>query len=318
MASSGIDRILGIGCTIIMLAMLQTGCTPEGSKARLTFTKYSNLKLGFTTQNYIQAVPVNLESAKKFVEYAAEKGYSWIELRDPDAVLTLDECKQIAALAEEKHIQIAYANQRGLLDEDFWEIFDRGVVNATVFVGPGTIRVLASGKELSENPEKNGWTNEEFQQLVGNADRAARIAAEHDLQLVVENGGEPLVGDGETFYGTVDFFKAVSDQVGWQFDTANFFSGARISATADQAGTFLKDHVDNLFYVHLKSSLNNQAQPVLVDNPLDFDVIFAALSQYNVPFVAIELLAIEDVDEIYTNLDRSVDYLKQRGFIASK
>lgn len=300
------------------LMVLLVASSAQAEKRQLFFEKYPNLKLGFTTQNFIACLPVALENEKTMVDYASDKGFSWIELRDPSAALTLDECKEIADYARSKKIEIGYAIQKGLLDKDFWEVFSRAVKNAAVFEGPKTIRSLGCGSEFFSNKNKKGWTVNELSRAIEMANKAAEVAKEFGLQFVVENALEVLKGDGITYFGITEFFANVNPKVGWQFDTANFFSAARVWTKPMDAQIFLEKNVGKMFYIHLKTSKDRKAQPFLSDNELDFDVIFSTMSTHDVPYVAIELLAIENVDEIYENHDRSIEYLVRRGFISVK
>jgi sugar phosphate isomerase/epimerase len=133
---------------------------------------------------------------------------------------------------------------------------------------------------------------------------------------VVENGTEPLKGDGATYFGLREFFTKTNPNVGWQFDTANFFSGSRVRTRVQDAKAFLEKNINNLYYIHLKTSKNDQAQPVLGDSELDFDIIFSLMSKHNVPYIAVELAAGKDVDAVYENYGKSLKYLQDRGFIS--
>jgi hypothetical protein len=77
---------------VIFLAAFLTGSVLASEK--LALKKYPEIKLGFTTANFLKPLPVSLENKKKMVDLAAELGCSWVEIRDPSASLTLDECKQ--------------------------------------------------------------------------------------------------------------------------------------------------------------------------------------------------------------------------------
>jgi sugar phosphate isomerase/epimerase len=315
--TSEMKKIRLIAFLCIMICILLISCSRKEGDQKIVFTRYPSLKLGFTTQNFIQCVPVTLENVRRFIDYAVEKGFAWIELRDPDAKLTLEECRQLAQYAETQGVEIGYANQRGLLDVDFWQVYTKGLQNATAFKsGTRTIRALASGAEFEENENKKGFTIAEFEILVKNAEKAAQLAAENGLQLVIENGNEPLRGGSESLFGLADLLDATGPEVGWQFDTANFFSGARIYTKPADAKAFLETHIQRLHYIHLKSSQNQAAMPALTDNELDFDVIFPLLEKHDKPYVAIELYAIDDVDEIYTNMEESVKYLGEKGFVS--
>lgn len=303
--------LVGIG-TIFLI----TGCARTTEKQQMVFNKYPNLKLGFTTQSFIGCVPVTAENAKKFIDYANRQGFTWIELRDPNATLKLNECREIANYARSKNIEVGYAVQKGLLDSDFWQKFNRGVENAAVFDGPKTFRALACGNEFKADENKKGWTTDEFRQLVMNANKAAQIAEDKGLQFALENGTEALKGDGTTYFGLTEFFENANPNVGWQFDTANFFSGSRVWTKPQDAKAFLEKNINNLYYIHLKTSQNHQAQPALGDNELDFDIVFSLMSKYDVPYVAIELSTVKNVDEVYKNLGKSIKYLQNRGFIS--
>jgi len=297
--------------TVIMFNMLH--CSIKSDK--ITFLKYPDIKLGFTTQNFIDCVPVSYDNAIMFLDYAAEKGFSFMELRDPNAELNYDECVKISAHAAEKGIEMAYANQRGLLDPDFWEIFNKGIKNATAFNGTRTYRALISGKNFSENPEKIGLDSAEFIQTIDVANEAALKAQKLGLQLVIENGGERFFDSNDSIFGFEAFFNIVNPNVAWQLDTANPFTNQNIQLDVDTFREYLKANANKIKYVHLKSARNHLPQKVLVKSELDFGDIFNALAINNVNCISIELLVDSDKDEVFKNMDKSIDYLRQEGFV---
>lgn len=307
--------------TMLSAMLLFFGCGSKTSQesaeksTQMNFKEYNNLKLGFTTQNFLLFTEVTLATSKAFIDYAADEGFAWLELRDPDATLTLDECEEISDYARQKNIEVSYAIQKGLLDEDFWPTFEKGVKNAVVFEGPKTFRTLGSGQELTSNPDKKGWTEQELLQIVKYADSAATIATENGLQYVIENAVEPFFTQQGQFYGTSDLFGLVSKNVGWQFDTANPFSVSRVHVSPDSVKMYLEGHADNLHYIHLKSAQNGAAQPTLIDNPVDFATVFQIMNDNNVPYVAIELQGVDNKEQEYQNMAKSVEYLQEQGFI---
>ncbi len=257
---------------------------------------------GFTTQNFVGHVPVTLKSSLDFVRYAHEKGFFWIELRDPDASLTVDECREIAAYAESLGIRINYSAQRGLLAEDFWEIFDRSVINTALFDGPQTVRVLALRGEADE-----GWTEREFQQMVAIANAAVVRAAEHSVGFTVENADAALDGRNQPYYGMIELLEAIDPAVTLQLDTANLFTGPVELSPAD-AEAFIRQFAPRISYLHLKSAHNHQALPVIDGNPLDFDTIFSLLES-RPHWVAIELAPNESADQVYAAMEAALDAL---------
>ncbi|MDF9797129.1 sugar phosphate isomerase/epimerase [Catalinimonas alkaloidigena] len=284
---------------------------------KMQFTELQNLKLGFTTQNFLQVMPVNVENTKTLIDYAANEGYAWIELRDPEADLSLEEAQELSDYARQKEIEVSYAIQKGILDDDFWPTFNKGVKNAAVFQGPGTFRSLGSFAEFTADPDKQGWTEDELNQLVLYADRAANIAKENNLQYVIENASEAFFGEDTAYFGIADLFDRTNAYVGWQFDTANPFSVSRVHPPADSVLKFLEAHADNLFYIHLKSAQAGQAQTTLMENPLSFTEVFQVMSSHKVPYVAIELQAVDNKEQAFKNMQMSVDYLSNQGFITN-
>ncbi|MEM6841496.1 MAG: hypothetical protein AAF632_04675 [Bacteroidota bacterium] len=309
---------LFISLTIILFGCSsgsQKQATEEAAISSLEFADYSNLKLGFTTQNFLAAMPVSLETSKQFIDYAAEQGYAWLELRDPNAELSVEESQEIAAYAREKEIEVSYAIQKGLLDEDFWPTFEKGLKNAVVFEGPNLIRSLASLSEFASDTTKQGWTEEELEMVVLHADSAAALTVEAGLQYVIENGGEPFFGQSDEYYGVADLFARVSNQVGWQFDTANPFSVARVHASPDSVRAFLKNNIGNLFYIHLKSAQSGQAQETLGENPLPLPEVLKMLADHSVPYVAVELQAVDNEEQAFANQQQSLMYLQSQNLV---
>lgn len=302
----------------VAISGLITGCNSDGEPRRIVFNEYPDMKLGFTTQNFINAAPVSVDNVKAFIDYANQQGYSWIELRDPQASLTIEECHTIAAYARDHNVEIIYSIQRGLLDGDFWDIFRRGLKNAAVFDGPGIYRALTTGKEFDADPSKLGWNKAEFEQALDTANRAAAIARDHKVRFAVENSNGDIDGYGKPYYGLAEFFDTASPDVAWQLDTANFFWVPSVEITARQAESFTRKYAPRIAYIHLKSARDRKALPILDGNPLDFETIFSIMNEHKVCYIAIELDAIKDERQIYRNQAASVDYLILNGFVSIK
>jgi sugar phosphate isomerase/epimerase len=203
-----------------------------GADAKIVLKKYPDFKIGFTTQNFAKVLPPTAANIVKMLDFAGKQGFSFIEIRDPEAKLTLEECKALAAYGKKKSVEIVYAVNPGLLDANYWEIFSRAIANAGVLNGPKVIRTGANGNEMLKDTGKLYWTEAEFKQLVKNANKAANTARMFGLQFLVENAREGMKGDGITTFGTADFFgsKGVNSNVGLQLDVANFFCITRLRA----------------------------------------------------------------------------------------
>lgn len=295
--------------TLILSLVFLGGSAYSGEK-KIVLNKYPDLKIGFTTVNFLKPLPVTLENTKKLIDFASDQGFTWIELRDPIAVLTLDECKQIADYARGKKIEIGYAMGVGLMDANFWEVFSRGLANAAVFDGPRTVRSSCAGNEFSIDPKKTAWTLNELHKLVAIANKAANQSKALGLKYATENAFEVIKGDGVTSFGITEFFANVNPNVGLEFDTGNFFCVSRVLTKPEDARAFLEKYMSKLAYIHLKtSSKEHKAQPVLAENELEFDIIFALMTKHKVPYVAIEIVQAATLEECYSNHKKSVEYL---------
>ena len=242
---------------------------------KVVLPRYPDLKIGITTANLLKFMPVNLANAKKYVDFAVDHGFAWIELRDPMASLTLAECKEIAVYAKQRDIDVSYAVNAAILDLNYMEVFSRAVANAAVFDGPRTIRTALPGLEFANNEKKTTWTFAEFTKLVETANQAGNMAKMFGLQYVVENALEVLKGDGVATFGTAEFFANANANVGFQLDTANFFAVARIPAKADPAADLVRKLAPRMGYMHLKTATKDLKQsPVLADNILLFEIVF--------------------------------------------
>jgi len=301
--------ILSLAVVLLGMAVL-AGTVDAGQKVVLP--RYPDLKIGFTTVNFMKQMPLTLANVKKWVDYAAEQGFAWIELRDPMAILALAECKEIAVYAKQRDIEVGYAVNVGLLDPNFWEVFSRAVANAAVFDGPRTIRTAGPGLEFATNEKKTAWNFAEFAKVVETANQAANLAKMLGLQYVVENALEVLKGDGMTSFGTTELFAAVNGNVGFQLDTGNFFAVARIPAKPDAARDFLQKIAPRMGYMHLKTAdRDNRAQAVLGENRLIFEIIFWEALKHNKPYIAMELVQPDTLQEANDNHAKSVAYLME-------
>jgi hypothetical protein len=86
----------------LILSLFFLGSSAYPAEKKIVLNKYPDLKIGFLTMNFLRVFPVTLENSKKLIDFASDQGFAWIELGDPNAVLTLAECKQIAEYARAK------------------------------------------------------------------------------------------------------------------------------------------------------------------------------------------------------------------------
>ena len=159
-----------------------------------------------------------------------------------------------------------------------------------------------------------GWPEEEFSQLVYNANRAFELAEAAGVGLAIENADSALLDVPGVFYGMTGLMQKLNPAIGLQLDTANLFTGP-VPVSAADATIFISEFSNRVVYLHLKSAQDGQPMPTLVDNPLSFSDIFTLLADHDPLYVAIELVAGPSLEETKANTQRSIEYLKKNDLM---
>ncbi len=277
-------------------------------------SQYPGIVLGFSTQNFLSCMPVGVDNIRDLLDYAANEGYAFIELRDPMANLPPKDCKVLAEHAGNKEVEVLYEMHMDMFHPEFHEVFDRAVRNTAIFGKPGILRSIMSWSEFTADEGKTGWTQQELDHLVSMADRCTTEAGKQNVQFILENIIEPWFGN-EGGYGLADLFQETS-RIGLQFDSANpFLPSCRGPADPDDVGEFLGQIGDRWLTTHLKCGKDGAFQPALDDNPLPFQKIFSLMSQNEVRYAALELLSVDDKQACFDNHRKSIVYLASLGIV---
>ena len=282
---------------------------------KLVFKRFPKLKIGFSTQDFQKAMPVDVESLTEIIEYASKEGYQFIELRDELAKLSIPECKALAEVAQKNKIDVMYEIHKNPLDTGFLEIFEKSLTNTLVLPGPGIIRTLVSKSEFDADVKRKGWSKDELAHLAKLSDSCALSAKSKNVQFIVENFNEAFFGDGSTYYGLTDFF-ASTKYTGLQFDISNpFRNTSREKANPEMVSKYLSTMGKRWVTTHLKTALNGEMQPVLTDNPLPIEDVIDLMAKQNIPYVALELAGVADKQQCYANHATSIQYLIDKGIL---
>lgn len=275
---------------------------------------YPGIVLGFSTQNFLKAMPLGVDHLKELLDFASEEGYAFIELRDPNADLSEVDCRILADYAWNKRVEVIYEIHKDLFDPDFQQVFDRALRNTSIFGEPGILRSILSWSEFAADKNKMGWTREELDYLTTRAESFAKTAKMEDVRLILENVIEPWSGK-EGAFGLTDFFDRTS-LVGLQFDTANpFLSSCRGMANPDSVTSYLSSIPEKWITTHLKCAADDQSHPVLKDNPLPFEKVFELMAEGGVSYAALELLAADTREACMENHRKSMKYLCDKKLV---
>jgi sugar phosphate isomerase/epimerase len=306
-----VEKTRGLLVATLFIFILLSGVSVYAADKPIVLSKYPNIKLGFTSQNFSKWLPPTAQNLKPILDFASQKGFAFIELRDPNAGLPLSDAKEVADYARQKNVEVIYAMGVGGLDANYFEVFSRGLGNTMVFDGPKFARTGANGSEMTDT-KKQFWSATEFAQLVKNLNQAANTAKTFGYTLYVENANEGLAGDGIATFGIADLFgpKGVNANVGFQLDMANFFCVSRVVNSPNDVQKFFEANVKRMGYSHMKTSKNRTPQTFLDGNELPFDIYLSSLSKNGKVYVTIEHANADTLEDAYTNHQKSIDYLR--------
>ena len=275
------------------------------------------MKIGFTTQNFQVAMPNSVENIIEIINFAANEGFHFIQLRDDNALLTIDECKKIAEVAREKNIEVIYEIQKNPLDEGYFDVFNKGLTNVLCFSGPGILRAMIANSEFASDASKKGWNKEEFDKLTRVTDSCALLAQDNGVRFLVENFNESFFGDGASYFGIADLFDN-TQHVGFQFDTGNpFRKSAREKSDPHEVSEYLSQLGNRWVSSHIKTivEMGGEAQPVLTDSPLTVKDVVGLMGRQDVLYASLELAAVNDKQDCFANHKTSIQFLRDIGIL---
>jgi len=273
------------------------------------------MKIGFSTQNFLKALPLNIDGLSEVMDFALEEGYQFVEIRDQFVDLTLSECKALGKYAEQKGLELIYVFNKNPLDPAYFEYFHKALANIAVLPGPGILRALVSGSEFDNNPDKKGWTSEEFIKMITVTEFCVKTCKNENIRFVYENNNEAFFGNEPDYFGLADLLGAV-DGAGIQFDIANpFRTSSRIQPDPVKVLNFLSGIGNKWIETHLKSVLKGDVQQILTENPIAVEDVIHLMGKQHVGYAALELSAVESKQQCMANHQISTDFLKEKGLL---
>lgn len=307
-------RILNLILTLT-LGLTICSCSAKSEKKLLTFKDYPQIRLGFSSQNFLKALPLDVPGLTEVIEYAASEGFRFVEIRDQFVDLNTDDCKALAEVARKNGLELIYVFNKNLLDPSFGEFFNRALANAETLPGPGILRALASKTEIEADPQKKGWTDDELARLCKIADSCATICKTKNIRFVFENSNEAFFGDSLSYKGLADLFSCTSG-TGLQLDIANLFrNSARSTPDPKKVLDYLPSLGSRWVETHLKSAPAGEPLDYLSENPISVNEIIDLMGKQNVVYAALELNALEDKQMCKDNHARSLTFLRDKALL---
>jgi hypothetical protein len=182
--------------------------------------------------------------------------------------------------------------------------------------------MLAAQSALAA-PEKKGYTQDEVGRIARIAAEYAAVADKKGVFLAIEHAREPLYGDGATYFGLDDVFKAVTGSgevptnLGITFDPANavFTALCKAPATPDKVMQFLETHNQYIALVHYKTTQKGKPTPVIADADVENEPLFAELAKVYDGIVCLEIPGVGTLGECHKNIDESLNYIRKLGLM---
>jgi len=280
------------------------------------------MRLGITTNCFATAIASGEIDLAGILEFAGEEGFLAAEIRDAAGDIPLDELDAVVEDAASREMALSYAVNNDCLIPGDRDTLTGAVIRAAA-CGEGTVaRILASQSVLAEKSRK-GYTAAETDRIVMALRDYADIAAEKGIVLALEHAGEPLYGDGDSFFGLHDIIVALEATGGMPSSLALTFDPANAVFTAlckapvgpEKVFEFLGKHSHYIAMVHYKTTSSGELSPVIADADIDNERLFEELSAVYDGVLCLEVPAAETLDECRSNVLTSLEYMRKNGLM---
>lgn len=257
--------------------------------------------LGLATNSFLPALSQKQITLEGLFRWAAQKGFSWIELRDPDVSMDSEKLSSLKALADSLSLRVHYAwNNPDLTRED--RSFERGIRNAAVF-GRGTCCrvVLAPGAIKG----KKRYDPQDLAEICGRACEYGDLARRDGVTLCFENSMEPLE--------EMEKILLQCPNVRTALDAANFTSrDTAVRPEQEELLGYIRRRTAQIPYYHMKMTRQHEVLPSIeADGDFDVFAVIDALSANRDVLVCLELPPADHLSEIQLHVERSIETIKE-------
>lgn len=153
------------------------------------------MKLGITTQTFLNAMTASGEGACDVIKYAAEQGLDFVEIRNKSFQLSELQLKQIKECATGENIELCYAWDGGsLLDESYKDTYDKHFEYASMLGNGTVIRAIIDPSLIKSREYPLDYTEEEMAIIHKRLPEVIKMAEERNVLLTYENSYESIWG----------------------------------------------------------------------------------------------------------------------------
>ena len=264
--------------------------------------------IGLASNTYKQVLSSGELTLRELIAWAAGRGFSWVEVRDPNVEMGRRECLEMIELADRLGVRLHYSwDNRDALEED--PQFLLGMRNAALF-GQGTCcRVLVAPGVI---PGQCGYTKEQMEKIIPVLRTYTEFAAELGIYLCFENAQEPLFGNDTDYYGMADLLEAVPGMCA-TLDAANATNAAtRVNPTEAEILEYYRKYSDRIFYYHLKCTRGHKLlDTVEADGDFRVRELFRAFSSNPEMKICLEIPQQSCLKDMTSCVEQSLTVLEE-------
>ena len=276
---------------------------------RLCVNEKNRTGLGLASNTYKQVLASGELTMRELLCWAAGRGFSWVEVRDPEVKMSREELLDLKELAEKWNLTIHYSwDNADILQED--ERFYRGMENAALF-GTGTCcRVLLAPETVKG---QKGYTRGHLEQILPVLQKYVNRSKELGICLCFENAMEPIFGDGCTYYGMAELLEQCPEMC-VTFDAANATNCTTcVNPSEEELLAYYRRFSDRIFYFHMKSTREHVLlDTVELDGDFHLSALLDAFSANPDMKICLEIPQQPDLVKMTEAVERSLDVLARR------
>lgn len=257
--------------------------------------------LGLATNSFLPSLRRGEITLEQLLRWAAENGFSWIELRDPHVEMKTEELDSVRKLADELRLRVHYAwDNPDLTHRE--NSFLTGINNASRF-GEGTCcRVVLAPCAIQG---KKRYDEQDFKAICCNAAEYSKIAEGKGVRLCFENSKEPVTEMGKILHCA---------EIYTTLDAANF-TAETTQENPDELELleYFRTNRKKISYFHLKTTREHQVLNS-IEAQGDFDVfkILDELAENPEVLVCLELPPQKHLKEMQNQVYQSLKVLQNR------
>lgn len=220
-----------------------------------------NGEIGFTTMTFKPALQAGTLDLPELFQWGADRGFSWVEVRDFDSDFSEDQVRQIRMLAEDCGLRPHYAwDSTSLFAGTDQERIRKGIERAALF-GAGTCsRIVIAPERIGAETGTVDYSAADLAIISGHIRDTIAYAVGRGVIPVFENSVETLRG--------FDALLEDIPEMRMTLDSANSFVAENTGEplTWPMFRDFIIRRRDRIPYVHLKSSRSGTVVPELLEN----------------------------------------------------